>query len=341
VFAASCGTPLSEVFSAASPSVVRVFTVAIDPFRLSGRVQTSVGTGFVFDDEGHIATNAHLVFEASEILVSTGDTEMFGAIVVGIDPITDVAVLALESEALELPKAPLGTSADLVIGEEVMAIGFPFGIGKTATTGIISAVERVVPLSPLSWRAPFIQTDAAINPGNSGGPLLDSCGTVVAINTLTAELGQNLSFAVPIDLVRELIPELIEKGRVSRAWHGINGRIVPIAMAFALGIPPGFLVETIEPGSPADLIGINGGSFPVLLGGDEFLLGGDVIVRVNGEFLGDMETVNQIALSLQVGDVVEIEYMHEGEMMTSEVVLPERPILPGDIQRFRERRGTR
>jgi S1-C subfamily serine protease len=339
--AASCDQPPTEVFNGAAESVVRVFAVAIDPFRMTERVQTAIGTGIVIDDQGHIVTNAHLVFEASQVMVSQTEEEMIEATVVGFDAITDLAVIVVEPSELKSPPATLGHSADLAIGEEVMAIGYPFGIGKTATRGIISALERVVPLSPFSWQAPFIQTDAAVNPGNSGGPLLDSCGDVIGMNTLSTELGQNLSFAVPIDLVSELLPQLIEKGHISRAWHGINGRVVPLPLAFALGIPPGFLVETIEPGSPAATIGLRGGNFPVIIGGAEFLLGGDVIVNVNGEPLTSTEIVTRIARSLKIGDEVQLEYLHEGELMSAKVVLPERPMLPGDVRRFRERRGIR
>jgi S1-C subfamily serine protease len=335
--AASCEIPLTKVFDGTAQSVVRIFAVSIDPFSVNERVQTTVGTGLVIDQQGHIVTNAHLVFDANEVMVSAVEEQMVNATVVGIDTITDLAVIKAD---LGLPPAILGSSAKLAIGEEVMAIGFPFGIGKTATRGIVSALERVVPLSPFSWRAPFIQTDAAINPGNSGGPLLDGCGKVIGINTLTTALGENLSFAVPIDLVRALLPELIEKGRVSRAWHGINGHIVPLPLAFALGIPPGFLVETIEPGSPAERLGMSGGSFPIVVGGTEFLLGGDIILMANGVALENMETVTQIAASLKVGDQVELQYLHEGEMKTATVTLPERPALPGDVRRFREQRRT-
>jgi S1-C subfamily serine protease len=319
-----CDRATSDVFDAVSPSVVRVFSVAIDPFSLSERVNIAVGTGLVVDAEAHIVTNAHLVFESKELMISVDDEELLPASVVGIDPITDIAVIQPQFEIVPpAPPAAFGSSGDLIVGEEVLAIGFPFGIGKTASRGIVSALQRVVPITPFSWRAPFI----------------DSCGLVVGINTLSSELGQNLSFAVPIDLVIEISGELIEQGRVIRAWHGINGRILPFPLAMAFGMPFGFLVETVEPGSPADQIGLSGGTFPAMLGAEEYVLGGAVIVSVNGEDLMDMESVNQIAASLEVGDTVELTYIRDGEFQTSEVVLPERPLLPGDVRRFRERRS--
>jgi S1-C subfamily serine protease len=338
---ATCTKPFSEVFRDISPSVVRIFMVAIDPYSAMKRVQLGVGTGIVFDDAGHIVTNAHLVYETSEIIVSIGEEDMQPAEIIGIDPITDLAVIKLIAPMGQLKKAKLGRSEKLVVGMEVLAVGYPLGIGKTATRGIISAIERVVPLSTFSWMTPFIQTDAAINPGNSGGPLINRCGEVVGINTLYGEKAQNINFAIPIDLVRELLPQLIKEGRIIRAWHGINGRIVPPQLMYVMGSAPGFMVETVEPGSPADKIKLRGGTLPIKIGLDEYLLGGDVITKVNGEPLTDLETVARIAQSLKVGDKIKLEYWREGQMFTVEVVLPERPILPGDVRHFREERRPR
>lgn len=340
-FASSCDKPFSEVFQEVSPSVVRIISVAIDPFRVAERVQLGVGTGLVIDDDGHIVTNAHLVYGASEIMVSNGKEEMRQTSIVGVDPISDLAVIKVKAPEAKFQKARLGSSEKTVIGEEVLAVGYPLGIGKTVTRGIISAMERVVPLSSFSWMVPFIQTDAAISPGNSGGPLVNRCAEIIGINTLYAEQGQNINFAIPIDLVRELVPQLIKEGRVIRAWHGINGRIVSPQLMLTLGIVPGFLVETIEPGSPAEKINLQGGTLPVVIGDQEYLLGGDVITEVNGEHLTDMETVSRIARSLKVGDKVKLGYWHNGEPHSAEVILPERPILPGDVSRFSERRRTR
>jgi S1-C subfamily serine protease len=340
-YATTCNKPFSDIFREISPSVVRIFTVAIDPYSALERVQLGVGTGLVFDDQGHIVTNAHIVYETSELIVSIGEEDMQPAELVGIDPITDLAVIKLVASKGRLQKATLGRSHKLVIGDEVLAVGYPLGIGKTATSGIVSAIERVIPLSTFSWMTPFIQTDAAINPGNSGGPLINRCGEVIGINTLHGEMAQNINFAIPIDVVRELVPHLIKDKRIIRVWHGINGRIVPPQLMYTIGMVPGFMVETVEPGSPADKIKLRGGTLPIKIGLEEYLLGGDVITKVNNEPLVDMVTVARIARSLKVGDKIQLEFWREGQIQTVEVVLPERPILPGDVRGFRESRRPR
>jgi putative serine protease PepD len=334
----SCDKAFDEVFREVAPGVVQVFSVSIDPFTMVHRVQHAVGTGFVADDLGHIVTNAHLVYGASVLMVATGGDDMLEAEVVGIDPISDLAVVKLSEPGEQLPAVSLGGSSDLRIGTEVLAVGYPFGIGKTATRGIISGMERIMPFYTSSWMTPLIQTDAAISPGNSGGPLVDRCGTVVAVNTIGSTMGQNVNFSIPIDTVKEYLPQLLEHGRVIRAWHGINGVIVPMPLVFSFGIPPGYAIETIEPGSPAEKLGLRGGSFPVVLGNNEFLLGGDVIAAVNDEPLTDMETVYRIATSLKVGDKIKLSYYRDGMLREAEVELPERPILPGDVKRFSENR---
>jgi putative serine protease PepD len=341
VFAAPCEKPFSEVFSDVSPSVVRIFIIAIDPYSATERVQMGVGTGVVIDDNGHIVTNAHVVYESKELLVSIADKDMQAAEIVGLDPVTDLAVIKLTSPQGEFHKANLGRSDELSIGADVLAVGYPLGIGKTATRGIVSAIKRVIPLSTFSWMTPYIQTDAAIYPGNSGGPLVNRCSEVIGINTLYGEQAQNINFAIPIDLVRELVPQLIKDGRVIRAWHGINGRILPPQLMYIMGSSPGFLVETIEPGSPAEKLKLRGGTLPVKIGMEEYLLGGDVITKVNDETLTDLSTVARIAKNLKVGDKIQLEYWREGHVYNVEVVLPERPILPGDVRYFREKKRSR
>ena len=342
IAAATCNKSFEQVFRDISPSVVRIFMVAIDPYSAMERVQLGVGTGLVIDDDGHIITNAHVVYESSELIVSFNEEDMQPAEIVGIDPVTDLAVIKLIAPmGQQIRRAKLGHSDKLVIGTDVLAVGYPLGIGKTATRGIVSAIERVIPLSTFSWMTPYIQTDAAINPGNSGGPLVNRCSEVIGINTLYGEKAQNINFAIPIDLVSEWVPQLIKDGRIIRPWHGINGRIIPPQLMYIMGSAPGFLVETVEPGSPADKIKLRGGTLPVKIGMEEYLLGGDVITKVNGEPLTDMHTVARIAQSLKVGDKVTLEYWREGQIQTAEVVLPERPVLPGDVRHFRDERRPR
>lgn len=333
---ASCDKPFAEVFRAVAASVVRVLSVAIDPFNLTQRVQMGMGSGLVIDDDGHVVTNAHVIHDASEIVISVDADDMREAEIVGLDPISDLAVVRLTDRSVGLTKARLGSTEGLEVGEEVLAVGHPFGLDKTATQGIVSGTGRVVPFSPMSWLTPLLQTDAAVSPGNSGGPLVNRCGEVIGINTLAGREGQNLNFAIPIDIVQDLVPQLVTQGRVIRPWHGIHGRLVPPVLMYTLGFGPGFMVETVEPGSPAEEIGLRGGRLPVAIGADEFLLGGDVITHVDGEALTDMETVIRIVKALKVGDTVKLEYRRDGMAQSTEVVLPERPLLPGDVQRFRQ-----
>lgn len=337
--ASTCDKSYGEVFQQVAPSVVRIFSVTIDPFSLKERVRLGSGSGLVIDSAGNVVTNAHIVYEASEIMISIDNENMLKAELVGIDPISDLAVVRLKDKRIQLHPAALGNSDEIQIGDQVLAVGYPFGIGKSASQGIVSGIERILPFTPLSRLTPLIQTDAAVSPGNSGGPLSNLCGEVLGINTLAGRKGQNINFAVPVNLVRELVPQLLEHGRVIRAWHGINGRLVPPVLVYTLDIAPGFMIETIEPGSPAEKSGLRGGTFPIAIGVDKFLLGGDTITRVNGESLKDMDTVVRIAKSLKVGDTLNIEYSREGEARTAKVTLLERPSLPGDVQRFRSQRG--
>jgi S1-C subfamily serine protease len=332
--ARECDKPFADVFEAASPSVVMVTAVAVDPFRIRDRVQPRVGSGFVIEPGDLIVTNSHVVYGASTLIVQSSEGDEIPVHLAGADPVLDLAVLKVE-EGRHLRPLRLAGSDGLRVGDPVMAVGNSLGLGQTATVGVVSGLNRVLPFSTMSYLLPFIQTDAAINPGNSGGPLMNRCGEAVGVTTLMLRQARGAGFAVPARIVEQVVPELIEHGRIIRPWHGIYGRTIEPYLAMILRLPPihGFLVETIEPGSPAEKIGLKGGVLPVNIAGETFLLGGDIITRVNGTALTDMATVLGVVNGFKVGQTVKIEFVRAGEgLMSAEVVLPERPVLPGDLR---------
>ena len=333
-----CVKPLTQIFKDISPSVVFISTVQVNPFKVAGRARGGIGSGFLIDGEGHILTNAHVVHGATLIVVSTADGEGTRAEVVGTDPVLDLAVLRVPGWGNPPSTLQLGNSEALEIGEQVVAIGHSFGLEQTVTRGIVSGLNRRLLESTTSWLQPLIQTDAAINPGMSGGPLVDSCGNVVGVNSMTLVDAENVGFSVPIDLVKAVLPELIEKGRVSRPWHGVYGQVIEPWLLSSFGHPAteGLLIETVEPGSPAEKIGLRGGVIPVRFGFRLVLMGGDIITKVNNTPLTDIDTVVDVVRSFKVGDKISIEYFREGRKLTAEVTLPERPLLPGDTARFEE-----
>jgi serine protease Do len=232
-----------------------------------------------------------------------------------------------------LSVAKLGDSAGLQVGEETMAVGNPFGLDQTLTLGIVSAVNRLLPGSSWSLKEPMIQTDAAINPGNSGGPLVDRCGDVIGMTTAQLPAAQNIGFAVPIDLVKEVLPSLIRDGRLIRPWFGVQGQIIASALKDLLRIPlaDGFLVELVEPGSPAQQAGIEGGNLDLTIAGQPVLIGGDIITEIDGLPAGDPDKMAQALRALRVGAKVHLTLVREEKLQQIEVVLTERPLLPLDL----------
>jgi serine protease Do len=329
----TCTDSITELFKRVSPSVVFITASSIDPFRVANRVRSVIGSGFIFDKDGLILTNSHVVFGRHVIIVTLDDGNKAVAKLLGLDPILDLAVLRIPVPPEGLPKAILGDSDAIQIGEEVLAIGNPLGLEQTLTRGIVSGLNRILPESPLSFTLPLIQTDAAINPGNSGGPLLNRCGEVIGINTTILSDAQNIGFAVPINIAKQFIPQLVEQGRVIRPWVGISGKLVKKEALSIINIPlaDGFLVETVEPGSPAEQAGVRGGELPITLGGTEILLGGDVITEINGQPLDNPEKLMNLIRSLKVGDKVNLTLYRERKTRRVEFNLPERPILVGDL----------
>jgi S1-C subfamily serine protease len=306
--------------------------MAIDPFKTQDRVKWGIGSGVIIDAEGHILTNSHVVLGLNQVSIALGKDEVVAAEVLGADPILDMAIVKMNGLPGNLAVARMGDSDSLHVGEDVIAIGNSMGLEKTVSQGIISGLNRTLPEGPMSWLVPYIQTDAALSPGNSGGPLINRCGEVIGINTAVIKEGENIGFAVPINVAKRILPEIIEHGRVIRPWHGINGKMLDFSLVMLINYPlqPGFLIETIEPGSAADQAGLRAGVLPLQIGAQEYILGGDIITKVNGESISSTGVLMRMANSLKVGDTVEVEYFREGEKNTIKVILPERPLLPGD-----------
>ena len=329
----ACTESAVEIFKKVSPAVVFISAISFDPFKTKDRLSTSVGSGFIISKEGVILTNSHLVFghQAIDVILDNGFTTR--AELVGVDPLFDLAVLRISVEGKNLPVAILGDSDKVQTGEDVLAFGNPFGLEKTLTRGIISGVNRTLSASPMSPEIPLIQTDAAVNPGNSGGPLVNSCGEVIGINTAILGEGENINFAVPINMAKSILPQLLTKGRVIRPWIGVGGKFIEkeLGEIINLSLVDGFMVETVEPESPAEQAGLNEGDLPVTLAGTEYLFGGDIIVAINGHHFSGRDELAKLVSSFKVGDTVRLTLYYGGETREVELKLTERPLVVGDF----------
>lgn len=329
-----CNTDIPALFEKLSPSVVMISGQSINPYKLQNRVTRIIGSGFVYDAKGLIVTNSHVAFGRQTLYVSLDDGTVVQARLLGADPIFDIAVLQIpEPDKSKLVAAALGNSENLRVGENVIAIGNPLGLDQTVTRGIISGVNRILPETPLSLSEPLIQTDTPINPGNSGGPLLNLCGEVIGMNTAIVPDAQNIGFAIPSNLIQSVVPALIRDGRVIRPWVGFHGSIIGADLRKVLKLPlaDGLLVEVVEPGSPAAAAGMRGGDIEFTLGTTSLLLGGDIVVGINGASATDEKKLSSVMRSLKVGSTLKLSVFREGEVREIHYVLPERPLLPGDL----------
>jgi serine protease Do len=337
---AACQESIPDLFNRVSPSVVSISAMSINPWAMEDRTDRVEGSGVIIEPSGLVLTNSHVVFGRHVITVTLDDGTTLPARMVGADPLFDVALLRIpKPDRGVLPVAQLGDSGRLLVGEEVYAIGNPFGLEQTLTRGIVSAINRLLPGAAWSLTEPLIQTDAAINPGNSGGPLVDRCGDVIGITTALLPEAQSIGFAVPVNLIKEVMSSLIEKGRIVRPWLGVQGQLVGKDLKELLRVPmiDGFLVEIVEPGSPAEQAGVQGGGLDLVISGEPVLLGGDIITAVNGTGVSDPEKMSQVLGSLKVGQTVHLALFRQSKTRELDIVLVERPLLPGDIP---ARRGS-
>ncbi len=329
----NCSEPLPKIFERVSKSVVLITAVGLNPFSVEERINVSMGSGFVIQEDGIILTNSHVVFGRQAISVTLDDGKSVPAVLVGADPILDIAVLQIKAEGIKLPMLPLSSTLPYV-GEEVIAVGNPLGFEQTLTRGIVSGVNRILPISPMSLTVPMIQTDASINPGNSGGPLINLCGEAVGINTSVLMGAENMGFALPAGIARQVLPQLLEKGRVIRPWLGLRGQMIQkerLREVFNLDLHDGFLVEMVEPGSPAENAELQGGMLPINIAGTSFLFGGDIITAADGVSLAEPEAYNTFASGLKIGSKVKLTVFREGHLKNFSLKVTERPILPWDL----------
>jgi S1-C subfamily serine protease len=314
------------VYKKALPSVVNITSTAVAFDFFYGAVpQQGAGSGFVIDGEGHILTNYHVVENARQLEVTTYDKKKYKAKLVGMDPSHDLAVIQIPAQ--DVPRAEIGDSKSLVVGQKVFAIGNPFGLSGTMTRGIISSIRSV--RGPRGFIDEAIQTDAAINPGNSGGPLLNSRGQVIGINSMIltggAEQSAGIGFAIPINTAKAVLDDLVHLGRVRRPELGV--RTIPIGPELAdqmgLAADSGLLIVQVVPGSAAERAGLHGGTERAYLGNMPIMLGGDLVVAVDGQAVEDQQELSHVMQNHRAGDTVTVTIYRGKQKMDVRVVLGE------------------
>ena len=314
------------IYQKVSPSVVNITstTIQYDFFFRVFPVQGS-GSGFLIDDKGNIVTNYHVVSGARSIEVTLSDRTRHPAKLIGRDQLTDLAIIQI-TDRRNLPFVKLGDSNHLQVGQKVLAIGNPFGFQGTLTTGVISALGRSIEDEGRVLED-LIQTDAAINPGNSGGPLLNSRGEVIGVNTaIIGSANVGIGFALPVSLVKESLSDLLNEGRIRRGYLGVFGRELnpTIARVLKLPVSEGLLVFQVTRGGPADRAGIQAGRQLVLLGNEQFVIGGDVIVSLDSTPITSNQDLSQYVLRKRPGDTVAVTLYRNDQRMTVNVELDER-----------------
>ncbi len=303
-----------------------------NPFGESGG-GVATGSGFLIDTEGHILTNNHVVSGARKIQVKLGDSEAtYDAEVVGTDPATDLALLKVDAPSDQLHPLALGDSSKIQVGDPVVAIGNPFGLDRTVTSGIVSALQRQIEAPNGFAISNVIQTDAAINPGNSGGPLINAAGQVIGINSQIETGGGGrgnvgIGFAIPINTAHDVVSQLESSGKVKHAFLGITGATIDSTLAKAVNLPvsSGVLVQDVVQGGPADKAGIQGGDTSATIEGASLSLGGDIITAIDGKNISSMDEVVNIVNAAKPGDTIDVSVLRGGSTKSFTVTLGDRP----------------
>jgi S1-C subfamily serine protease len=339
--AAVKGLTPEQIYRHDAPGVVQITATTVtqttDPFSFVPSTQTvqSLGSGFVIDKAGHIVTNYHVIQGATKLRVSFSGQDQLAATVVGSDPSTDTAVLKVSVHARALTPLPLGDSDAVTVGDTVYAIGNPFGFTRTLTSGLVSAVQRQI-LAPTAAQLEIdhaIQTDAAINHGNSGGPLIDTAGRVIGVTSQieTGNTGQQgnigIGFAIPINTVRNVAAQIVQTGKAQHPFIGISSTPVTeqLATLFKLPTSSGLLVESVEPGSGAKKAGLRAGQTKVVVGGNSYAIGGDIIVAIDGQDVSTAEGLRNAIAEKKPGDKVKLEIYRGDSHKTVSVTLGQTP----------------
>ena len=326
-----------QIYKRDAPGVVHVKAQIVQrvasPFDLFPQEQRgqATGSGFVVDSNGDILTNAHVIEGASRVTVQFEDNKTTDARIVGKDTSTDIAVLKVNPSGLSLHPLQLGDSSHVQVGDPTIAIGNPFGLDRTLTTGVVSALQRRIDAPNGFSIDHVIQTDAAINPGNSGGPLLDAAGRVIGITSQIATGGGGngnvgIGFAVPINTAKQVIPQIKKSGTVQRAYLGITGLTIDQSLSrLNLSTSSGVLVQSVQPRSPAAAAGVKGGDTQANFDGSDIALGGDVIKRIDNRPVKSMDDVVAVVDAKKPGDTVTLGLLRNGQSKTVTVTLAKRP----------------
>jgi len=323
-----------RVYKKLANATVMIASAYVSAHHIAQASGKGLGSGVLIDEQGSIVTNAHVVEGAANITVTFHDGTRLPAELIGSDPQSDVALLHVTLPQGPHAPAQLGDSDKLEIGQKVLAIGHPFGLGYAFSTGIVSGFGKLLETKQEVFQERVIQTTTPINPGNSGGPLVDSEDRVVGINSAILMGAQNIGFAIPINAVKSIVAELRANGRVIRPWLGIKGNFVTdeVRNLIALPLVSGLLIIDVEDGSPAQTIGLRAGNLDVTIEGEPWILGGDILVAVNGQDVKTSEQYAKVFPQLKVKQSIELTLFRDGTRHTLTVTLGERPTPPSPPQ---------